>query len=144
MRIGQYALMFKRNNDALGCYIVAANAGDATAQTAVGLLYYQGRGVDQDYTKAFFWLHKAADQGVYAAQRSVAEMYTAGLGTKRDSTLAAIYSARADEQKHDMERRQEIEERAQARREEHAERAADRASRVLSSFVLGASFGLFF
>lgn len=145
MRIGQYALMFKRDLDALGCYVVAAKAGDATAQTAVGLLYYQGRGsVAQDYAQAFFWLHKAADQGVYAAQRTVAEMYTAGQGTPRDPTLAGIYTARADEQKHDMERRQDMEERAQARREEHAERAADRMTQLLSSFVLGASFGLIF
>jgi len=145
MRIGQYALMFKRDRDALSCYIVAAKAGDATAQAAVGLLFYQGRGsVAQDYQEAFFWLHKAADQGVYAAQRTVADMYTAGLGTPRDATMAAIYTARADEQKHDMERRQDFEERAQARREEHAERAADRMNQLLSSFVLGASFGLFF
>lgn len=145
MRLGQYALMFRRDRDALVCYIVAAKAGEATAQAAVGLLYYQGRGAAaQDYQQAFFWLHKAADQGVYAAQRTVAEMYTAGQGTPRDPTMAAIYTARADEQKHDIERRQDIEERAQARREEQAERAADRANRLLSSFVLGASFGLFF
>jgi len=145
MRIGQYALMFKRDQDALDCYIVAAKAGDATAQAAVGLLYYQGHGaVAQDYTQAFFWLHKAADQGVFAAQRTVEEMYTAGQGTQANPTLAAIYTARADEQKHDMERRQDAEERAQARREESAERAADRVNNLLSSFVLGASFGLFF
>lgn len=145
MRIGQYALMFKRDQDAWNCYLVAAKVGDATAQAAVGLFYYQGRGtVAQDYKQAFFWLHKAADQGVYAAERTVAEMYTAGLGTQRDPTLAAIYTARADEQKHDMERRQDFEERAQARREEHAERAADRVNQLLSNFVLGASFGLFF
>ena len=145
MLIGQRALMFKRDREALDCYVVAANAGDATAQTAVGLLYYQGRGgAAQDYNKAFYWLHKAADQGIYAAERSVAEMYLAGLGTQKDPTLAGIYTARADEQKHDMERRQDFEERAQARREEHAERAADRATQLLSSFVLGASFGIFF
>lgn len=145
MLTGQYALMFKRDDDALNCYIVAAKAGNATAQTAVGLLFYQGRGaVVQDYAKAFFWLHQAADQGVYAAQRTVAEMYTAGWGTQKDLTLAGIYTARADEQKHDLERRQDFEERAQARREEHAERAADRANQLFSSFVLGASFGLFF
>ncbi len=145
MLTGQYALMFQRDRDALNCYLVAAKAGDATAQTAVGMLYYQGRGAaGQDYKEAFFWLHKAADQGIYAAQRTVAEMYTAGQGTQRDAALASIYTARADEQKHDIERRQDFEERAQARREEHAERAADRANQLLSSFVLGASFGLFF
>lgn len=133
LRIGQNALMFHRDNEALGCYIVAANAGDSTAQVAVGLMYYQGRpNIPQDYAQAFFWLHKAADQGVYAAQRTVAEMYTAGQGTQRDPTLAKIYTARADEQKHDLERRQDLE-----------DRAADRRAQVLSSFVLGASFGAF-
>jgi hypothetical protein len=138
LRIGQNALMFKRNGDALDCYIVAAKAGDAMAQAAVGLLYYQGQeAVPQDYKEAFFWLHKAADQKIYAAEKTVAEMYRAGLGTQRDSTMADIYSARADEQKHDMERRQDME-------FEHAERRADRVNHLLSSFVLGASFGLFF
>ncbi len=138
IRIGQYALMFKRDKDSLSCYLVAARAGDATAQTAVGLFYYQGREtIPQDYGQAFVWLRKAADQGVYAAQRTVAEMYTAGQGTQRDSTMARIYTARADEQKHDLERRQDAAEQAQARTE-------DRMSRLLSGFVLGASFGLLF
>jgi hypothetical protein len=133
LRIGQNALMFHRDRDALNCYTVAAQAGDALAQAAVGLTYYQGRGaIAQDYTQAFFWLHKAADQGLYAAQRTVAEMYAAGQGTQRDATLAGIYTARADEQKHDLERQQDLE-----------DRAADRRAQVLSSFVLGASFGAF-
>ncbi|MGC2660529.1 MAG: tetratricopeptide repeat protein [Bryobacteraceae bacterium] len=141
MRLGQYALMFKRDRDAVDCYIVAAKAGAATDQAAVGLLYYEGLGAAaQNYKQAFFWLHKAADQGVYAAQRTLAEMYTSGQGTPRDPTLAAIYTARADEEKHDMERRQDLKERAEARSEERAERA----NRLLSSFVLGASFGIFF
>jgi len=134
MRIGQYALMFHRDHDALTCSIAAAKGGDSNAQMLVGLIYYQGRGdIAQDYTQAFFWLHKAADQGVYAAQRLVAEMYLAGQGTAKDPTLASIYTARADEQKHDQERQQDL-----------AERAADRNAQVVSSFVLGASFGLFF
>jgi hypothetical protein len=138
LRIGQNALMFKRDSDALGCYIVAAKDGDATAQTAVGLIYYQGRpNVPQDYKQAFYWLHKAADQGVYAAQRTVAEMYKAGQGTAPDATLSGIYTARADEQKHDKERQED-------RQMEREERAADRRAQVLSSFVLGASFGMFF
>ena len=138
MHLGQTALMFHRDHEALDCYIVAARAGDATAQTAVGLTFYQGReSVPQNYTQAFFWLQKAADQGVYAAQRTVAEMYTAGQGTNRDATLAAIYTKRADEQKHDLERQQD-------RQYDAQQRAADRSAQILSSFVLGASFGLFF
>lgn len=138
MRLGQTALMFHRDREAFDCYIVAARAGDATAQTAVGLTYYQGREtIPQDYSQAFIWLHKAADQGIYAAQRTVAEMYAAGQGTNRDATLAAIYTRRADEQKHDLERQQD-------RQYDAQQRAADRNAQILSSFVLGASFGLFF
>jgi hypothetical protein len=133
LRIGQYALMFHRDHDAFACYTAAAKAGDSNAQMVVGLIYYQGRGdIAQDYTQAFVWLHKAADQGVYGAQRLVAEMYAAGQGTTRDATLAGIYTARADEQKHDLERQQDL-----------ADRAADRNAQVMSSFVLGASFGAF-
>jgi hypothetical protein len=133
LRIGQNALMFHQDHDAFTCYIAAAKAGDSNAQMVVGLIYYQGRGdIAQNYTEAFRWLHKAADQGVYPAQRLVAEMYTAGQGTQKDPTLAGIYTARADEQKHDQERQQDL-----------AERAADRNAQILSSFVLGASFGAF-
>jgi len=133
LRLGQTALMFHRDRDALDCYTAAATGGDATAQAAVGLIYYQGRGViPQDYTQALFWLRKAADQGVYAAQRTVAEMYAVGQGTHRDPAFSAIYTARADEQKHDLERRQDL-----------ADRAADRRAQMLSSFILGASFGAF-
>ena len=137
MRIGQYALMFHRDHDAFSCYIAAAKAGDSNAQMVVGLIYYQGRGdIAQDYAQAFFWLHKAANQGVYAAQRLVAEMYTAGQGTEKDPALAGIYTARADEQKHDQERQQDL-------AHDSAERAADRNAQVMSSFVLGATFGAF-
>jgi hypothetical protein len=137
MRIGQTALMFHHDREALDCYVVAASAGDATAQTVVGLTYYQGRpSVPQDYAQALFWLQKAADQGVYNAQKTVAEMYLAGQGTRPNPTMAQIYKARADEQKRDFER-------AQDRQFEARQRAADRATQVLSSFVLGASFGMF-
>jgi F0F1-type ATP synthase assembly protein I len=64
-------------------------------------------------------------------------MYAAGQGTTRDATLAAIYTKRADEQKHDLERQQD-------RQYDAQQRAADRSAQILSSFVLGASFGLFF
>jgi hypothetical protein len=43
-----------------------------------------------------------------------------------------------------MERRQDLEEREQARHQEQTQRAADRFAQLMSSFVLGASFGLLF
>src|SRR5215471_4920631 len=55
-RIGQNALMFDLEHDAFGCYLVDAHAGDAMAQTAVGLIFYKGSTseISQDYQQAFF------------------------------------------------------------------------------------------
>lgn len=145
LRIGRNALMFNLRRAAFDCYIVAAKTGDATAQTAVGLIYYQGNNseVPQNYEQALFWLQKAAAQDVYAANKTLADMYMLGQGTKRDPELSRFYANKAAEQKLDMQREQDREERAEARREEHAERAADRGAQVLTGFVMAATFGAF-
>ncbi|MBL1146210.1 MAG: sel1 repeat family protein [Proteobacteria bacterium] len=40
----------------------AAEQGHVYAQLALGTMYSYGRGVEQDYTEAYFWLHLAAEQ----------------------------------------------------------------------------------
>ena len=45
-----------------------AEQGDADAQTVLGAMYYQGRGVTQDDAEAARWLRLAADQGDVIAQ----------------------------------------------------------------------------
>jgi hypothetical protein len=42
---------------------VQANLGDGSSQAQLGLIYYYGRGVPQDYSKAFYWLQQAANHG---------------------------------------------------------------------------------
>jgi hypothetical protein len=135
-RIGQNALMFDLEHEAFGCYIVAARAGDAIAQTAVGLIYYRGNTseIPQDYKQAFFWLQKAADQGAYAAQRTVSDMYMLGQGTPKDRELSKFYGDKAAEQK--LDREHQIE-----RAEDRADRAADREVNAMTGFVMGAVFG---
>jgi len=141
MRVGQNALMFDLERDAFGCYLVAAKANDPMAQTAVGLIYYQGRtrDVPQDYSQAFLWLRKAADAGIYAAQRTVSDMYMLGQGTAKDRELSKFYGDKAAEQKRDWEHQKE-------RAEDRADRAADRSANAMTGFVMGAAFGalLFF
>jgi TPR repeat protein len=136
MHIGQTALMFDLGRAAFGCYLVAAQAGDSMAQTAVGLIYYQGRTseVPQDYKQAFFWLRKAADAGVYAAQRTVSDMYMLGQGTPQDRELSKFYGDKAAEQKRDREHQIE-------RAQDRADHAADRAANAMTGFVMGAVFG---
>lgn len=65
-----------------------ADAGNATAQFNLGLLYYEGQGVPQDYAEAARWFQSAADQGYSRAQRNLGNMYGVGQGVKRDSQQA--------------------------------------------------------
>ena len=45
---------------AAALYRKAAEQGDVTAQGTLGLLYFLGQGVSQDYVEAYFWLDLAA------------------------------------------------------------------------------------
>jgi TPR repeat protein len=129
LRIGQNALMFNLQRNALDCYTVAASGGDPRAQTIVGLIYYRGQAgvVTQDYKAALPWLRQAADQGVYAAQKTLADMYTLGSGTAANEKLAKFYSDKAAEQKRDWERQQDRQNRA--------------ANNMLTGFVVGTILG---
>ena len=61
-----------------------AEKGSAPAQFNLGLLYYDGRGVPQDFERAVQWFEKSADQGYATAQRNLGELYFIGKGVKRD------------------------------------------------------------
>jgi TPR repeat protein len=53
---------------ALKEFLPLANDGDASAQFALGLMYYNGEGVLQNYSQAVHLYRKAADQGNASAQ----------------------------------------------------------------------------
>ena len=61
-----------------------AERGDAEAQFGLGVLYYQGSGVEQDRTLAAKWFLEAAGQGHVDAGYKVAEMYESGDGDPHD------------------------------------------------------------
>jgi TPR repeat protein len=46
-----------------------AEQGDADAQNILGLMYYSGQGVPQDYVIAQMWLNLAAAGGNFTAER---------------------------------------------------------------------------
>jgi TPR repeat protein len=56
-----------------------AEQGNADAQFNLGSLYYQGRGVSQDYKEAAKWFRKAADQRHVYAQVNLGTMYADGV-----------------------------------------------------------------
>jgi TPR repeat protein len=61
-----------------------AEGGSAPAQFNLALLFYDGRGVPQDFERAAKWFEKAAGQGYTNAQRNLGELYFTGKGVKRD------------------------------------------------------------
>lgn len=61
-----------------------ANQGVAIAQYTLGEMYYEGRGVRQDYQKSLEWFTKAANQGITEAQHNLGVMYENGEGVRQD------------------------------------------------------------
>ena len=78
--------------------VAKANAGDAQAQTALGVAYADGIVVSQDYAKAASWFQKAADQGAAQAQDRLGKLYESGSGVQQDDGKAALLYRRAAEQ----------------------------------------------
>jgi TPR repeat protein len=57
-------LVLLRNDPVVAAeFYQAAQQGDIDAQYGMGLIYAEGRGVDQDEAKAFYWLTCAIEQG---------------------------------------------------------------------------------
>ncbi len=68
-----------------------AEKGDSDAQFRLAVMYYHGRGVARDFTKALDLFKKAALQGHPLAQYNVGFMYEKGEGTAQDYAIAAKY-----------------------------------------------------
>ena len=65
-------------------YRAAANRGDLEAQFYLGLCYYEGNGVAQDYTQAVYWWTKGSNQGESSAQYMLGMCYYEGNGVEKN------------------------------------------------------------
>jgi TPR repeat protein len=75
-----------------------ADEGNSRAQSLLGLLYYHGRGVKQDDSKAAIWFRLAADQGEADAQFNLGVMYAEGHGVPQDYAEAVRWYRLAADQ----------------------------------------------
>ncbi len=66
-----------------------AQNGDPESQTNLGMRYTYGYGVNKDYSKAFRWFKKAADQNYPEAQYHIGVMYSYGESITKDQAKAA-------------------------------------------------------
>jgi TPR repeat protein len=65
-----------------------AEAGDASAQFDLGVMYFKGEGVLKDSAEAVKWYRKSAEQGFAEAQLNLGVMYYKGDGVLKDSVQA--------------------------------------------------------
>ena len=75
-----------------------AEQGVAEAQNNLGLMYYNGQYVRQNYAEAFRWFRQAADQGNAEAQYNLGVMYDNGQDVRQDYTEALRWYRKAAEQ----------------------------------------------
>lgn len=65
---------------AIAAFRESAENGLAIAQYNLGVLYFSGRGVEQDYKEAYRWTRMAAEQGFANAQANLGTLYYNDLG----------------------------------------------------------------
>mgnify|MGYP002763049799 FL=1 len=75
-----------------------AKTGDAEAQNDLGKAYYEGKGVEKNFTEAVKWYKKAAYQGNAKAQEGLAICYDNGNGVEENIKEAVKWYTRAAEQ----------------------------------------------
>lgn len=68
-----------------------AEQGNAYAQSNLGVMYDEGRGVPQDYKEAVKWYRLAAAQGYAGAQNNLGVMYGNGQGVIQDNVYAHMW-----------------------------------------------------
>jgi TPR repeat protein len=68
-----------------------AEQGNAQAQNGLGAMYYNGKGVTQDFKEAVKWYRLAAVQGYASAQLNLGAMYYEGQGVAEDFIRAYMW-----------------------------------------------------
>ena len=75
----------------LACLCASAEAGAASAQYFLGMMYANGEDVPQDDAEAGTWYRKAAEQGHIEAKNNLGVMYADGRGVPQDYVEAHMW-----------------------------------------------------
>lgn len=78
--------------------------GDSRAQYELANIFYQGKGIPQDYSQAFIWYRRAAQQGEKDAQYTLGNMYLMGEGVNQNDQEAMRWYQLAADQGHEAAR----------------------------------------
>ena len=75
-----------------------AAQGDVKAQIELADMYYNGRGVPQNYTEAAKWIQMAANEGNADAEEHLAVLYSKGEGVVKDYDQSVQWHRKAADQ----------------------------------------------
>jgi tetratricopeptide (TPR) repeat protein len=79
----------KQYDKALAWYLLAARENNSDAQNSIGVLYYYGEGVPQNYLCALKWYLKAAEQNEDEnAPNNIGKLFEYGRGVPLDKYKA--------------------------------------------------------
>lgn len=76
----------------------AAELGNADAQSEMGVIYYEGKFVAQNYSEAFKWVQMAANANNALAQNNLGMFYKQGIGCSANPTMAVYWYEKASNQ----------------------------------------------
>ena len=79
-------------------YESAAAGGVPYAMFNLGIMYFDGKGVDRSYVLAMKWHKQAAEKGYAQAQYAMGTMYEQGQGVKKDIVEAVKWYTMAADQ----------------------------------------------
>ena len=85
-------------NGAVGMIQREAQRGDAAMESNLGVMYFEGIGLEKDLTRAAQWYQRAAQQGYALGQSNYAAQLLHGLGVKQDYAAAAHWYELAAQQ----------------------------------------------
>ena len=86
-----------RYNDALECFLEAAEKGSANAFNAIGVYHYEGHGNERNFQKAAQWFRYSAEMGYASAQRNMGDCFLKGEGVPQNDKLAFQWYLKACE-----------------------------------------------
>lgn len=86
-------ILLRNDPEAAAELLVQAELGDMNAQYGMGLIYAEGRGVQQDDALAFLWLTLAGDQGDQDAI-SLRDVIGANMSEADHTRALALYKER--------------------------------------------------
>lgn len=76
----------------------AAKSGDPAMQSNLGVMYFEGIGVEKNLSKAADWYRQAAEQGYAVGQSNLATQFLHGLGVDKSPADAAQWYEKAANQ----------------------------------------------